>query len=420
MSKILNVGIDISLNTAACSLLPQEGRYLGKPTEIENMPSGFDQLYARISSAIQSENFTTVLIGLEASSMYGVHLMDYFLTHPFSEGVVTRVYQINAKYIHRFKKAFPEREKTDLVDAQIIAEYLRFGKLPVEYNPTALYLPLRRLVRYRYHLVKAIEREKKIFMAHLFLKFPGWVQDRPLKVLGKTALDVLSEFSLDTLAEMPLEELALFVAKAGKNRSPDPEAIAEEIQKAARESYRIRPELASSVTFILATIRRTLGAFQESLREMNKAIADQTKGFINPLLSVKGIGPVYASGILASVGDIRRFSSHDKLARMAGLTWKRNQTGMFEAEQTRMVRECDKYLRYYLIEAANSLRMHNELYQAYYQKKYQEASHHKHKRALVLTARKLVRLVFALLSKNQLCDPLRENHAPKSCAQNCQ
>jgi transposase len=66
-----------------------------------------------------------------------------------------------------------------------------------------------------------------------------------------------------------------------------------------------------------------------------------------------------------------------------------------------MVRECDKYLRYYLIEAANSLRVHNEVFKSYYQKKYQEVKKHRHKRALVLTARKLVRLVFALLAKNQ-------------------
>jgi hypothetical protein len=32
---------------------------------------------------------------------------------------------------------------------------------------------------------------------------------------------------------------------------------------------------------------------------------------------------------------------------------------------------------------------------------------HSHKRALVLTARKLVRLIFALLSKDQLYDPAR-------------
>ena len=38
---------------------------------------------------------------------------------------------------------------------------------------------------------------------------------------------------------------------------------------------------------------------------------------------------------------------------------------------------------------------------AYYWRKYQEVSKYQHKRALVLTARKLVRLVHALLTKNE-------------------
>ena len=53
-------------------------------------------------------------------------------------------------------------------------------------------------------------------------------------------------------------------------------------------------------------------------------------------------------------------------------------------------------------EAANSVRRHIPEYQAYYAKKYAEVPKHQHKRALALTSRKLVRLVFGLLAKNQL------------------
>ena len=399
MNKILNVGIDISLNKACCCLLSQEGKYLGPVFEVDNNPIGFDMLKERVLEATKEGGFCLIHMGFEASSMYGYHLAEYFKQISLLSEV--KVYMINAKYVHRFKKAFPEKEKTDLVDAQFVAEYLRFGKLPVEYEPDRLYLPLKRLIRYRYHLVKSLEREKKLFVANLFLKFPGWVQARPIKTLNKTSFDVLAEFSVDELTRMPLDELTLFVARAGRNRSPDPEAIAAEIKKAARESYRIREELSSSVTFILASIHRNITALSKALKELNKAIQGQSGGFVNPLISVKGIGPVYAAGIIASIGDIKRFSSHDKLARFAGLVWKRKQTGKSESEETRMVRECDKYLRYYLIEAANSLRVHNEVFKSYYQKKYQEVKKHRHKRALVLTARKLVRLVFALLAKNQ-------------------
>ena len=48
-------------------------------------------------------------------------------------------------------------------------------------------------------------------------------------------------------------------------------------------------------------------------------------------------------------------------------------------------------------------------YLRYYRAKYDESSKHKHKRAVVLTARKLVRLVDAMLRRNQLYIPLPLN-----------
>ena len=45
--------------------------------------------------------------------------------------------------------------------------------------------------------------------------------------------------------------------------------------------------------------------------------------------------------------------------------------------------------------------MHTAEYRAYYDRKYHEVRQHQHKRALVLTARKLVRLVVRLLATNQ-------------------
>ncbi len=63
------------------------------------------------------------------------------------------------------------------------------------------------------------------------------------------------------------------------------------------------------------------------------------------------------------------------------------------------------YLRYYLIEAANLVRIHSAEYGRYYHIKYDESTKQKHKRALVLTARKLVRLVDAMLRRNQLYIP---------------
>jgi transposase len=105
---------------------------------------------------------------------------------------------------------------------------------------------------------------------------------------------------------------------------------------------------------------------------------------------------------VAELGDIARFEfDQAKVAKFAGFKWKKHQSGDFTAEETHLTRTGNRYLRYYFCEAANAVRMHDAEYAAYYDRKYREVRQHQHKRAIVLTARKLVRLVVRLLTSNQ-------------------
>ncbi len=170
----------------------------------------------------------------------------------------------------------------------------------------------------------------------------------------------------------------------------------------ARESYRIRPTLAKSVDLVLATTLANIRALDKSLKHVDNAIASAIKGFEITLQSIPGIGPVYAAGIFAEIGSISRFQTEAQLARYAGLAWRKTQSGEFEGDQTPLMRSANAYLRYYLVEGANSVRNHEPSYRAFYKRKYNEVSRHQHKRALVLTARKLVPLIWALLSRGEI------------------
>jgi hypothetical protein len=79
----------------------------------------------------------------------------------------------------------------------------------------------------------------------------------------------------------------------------------------------------------------------------------------------------------------------------------RSGSGDFEAEDRRMAKTGDRYLRYYLIQAADKMRKHIPDYADFYARKYWEASKHQHKRTLVLMARKSVGLVVGLLHRNE-------------------
>ena len=64
-----------------------------------------------------------------------------------------------------------------------------------------------------------------------------------------------------------------------------------------------------------------------------------------------------------------------------------------KAPESRLTRTGNRYLRYYFCEVANSVRMRDKDYADFYNRKYKEVRKHQHKRTVVLTARKLVRLV---------------------------
>ena len=76
------------------------------------------------------------------------------------------------------------------------------------------------------------------------------------------------------------------------------------------------------------------------------------------LTSIPGVGLVYAAGIIAEVGQIERFENQAKLAKYAGLHWKKSESGNYKSENTPLTKRGNRYLRYYLIEAANSVRRH--------------------------------------------------------------
>lgn len=407
--KTLHLGIDVSSRSFAAHLKTGDGLSLGKSREFPNTPEGAQALETHLLELLQAGTYERLLVGLEATAFYDWHLADHLAcSAALLSRVQVKVFRLNALRVSRFHKGTGEIDKTDAVDAAVLADFLRLGRnLPAPHVAGNPYVPLQRLTRYRFHAVQTLNREISHFLTHLFLQHSGLSQQNPLHHPTRTTgLALIEEFlSSEEIAHRSLEDLTTFLIQHGKNRFPDPCAMAEAIQRAARESFRLRPELARSEHFILASLARTLRSLRTSLKEINRAIADLMQAFPNTLTSLPGVGPVFSAGILSEVGDIRRFPDDNAVAKMAGLVWPRHQSAAFEAQDRRLLRSANTYLRYYLVEAANALRTHDAGYRAYYESKFTEVSRHQHKRALVLTARKLVRLVFALLSKGQLYRP---------------
>ena len=402
----LYVGIDVSSKTNVTYLMRPDGSKYSS-FSVQNNVGGAKILSDKIVSAMNTLKLNDVVIGMEATSIYGDHLV-HELREDGSLGQFQRkIHVLNPKQVRKFKDAYSDLPKNDFVDAFIIADHLRFGRIASEvYMDDYRYEALKTLTRARFYAVQNLAREKQRFANYLFQKYSELAQSPDFKNTSATMLNLVSDFeSVDDLANVPLEDLAAYIEKSGRGRFTDPEAVAKQIQAAAKGSYRLPKTINDSVNQAMSASIATMRAMEAQIKALNKAIEQQFEIIPNTLTSIPGIGPVYSAGIIAEIGDIHRFESQASVAKYAGLVWTQHQSGNFEAERTHMIKSGNRFLRYYLLEAANSVRRCDSEFRRYYDLKFKEVNVGQHKRALALTARKLVRLVFRLLKDNRLYIP---------------
>ena len=409
----LFVGIDISSRENVVALLDFESSTPLLSFSVANNQPGAVELAQKLAAFLRFHtDLKSLMIALESTSFYGIHIANYLSSCQLLMPFHTTVFCVNPKMIANYKKSFIDLGKNDYIDAFVIADFARVGRITIKPWRGSQFLALQRLTRHRLHLAKSLTREKTYMLSNIFLKFSEFslldVDEQPFSNgFGATASSVLTDFlSTEEIADMPVEALIHYICGKGHNRFPNPEKTASLLQQAARNSYRLDKCLYEPLTISIASSFNLISTYTSEMKVVNKAIEKTLKGLdpnaYQSLLSIPGIGPVMAAGILAEIGYIDAFKSQDALAKYAGLVWRENQSGNFTADNTRLSKAGNAYLRYYLIEAVGHVKNHCGEFAAFYQKKYDEVKTHQHKRALALTARKFIRLIFGLLAKHQL------------------
>lgn len=408
----LFVGIDVSSRENVVCAIDYEAQKHLRFSVLNNQPGAIMLATKLQEFLLGNREVDKVVIALEATSFYGIHIANYLSSCEQLMPFQPYVYCINPKMIANYKKSYIGLGKTDAIDAFVIADFARVGRITTPPWRGSQFLALQRLTRHRLHIAKSLTREKTYMLSNIFLKFSEFSNldkdKRPFSdQYGTTAASVLTDFlSTEEVANLPVETLISHICQKGKHQFTKPERTAFLLQQAARNSYRLDKCLYEPLTISIASSFNLISAYESEMKAINKAIEKTLRG-LDPnayqcLISIPGIGPVYAAGIIAEIGSIEAFRSQEALAKYAGLVWRENQSGKFKADDTALSKAGNTYLRYYLIEATNHIRNYLGEYAAFYQKKYDEVKTHQHKRALALTARKFVRLIFGLLANHQL------------------
>lgn len=115
------------------------------------------------------------------------------------------------------------------------------------------------------------------------------------------------------------------------------------------------------------------------------------------LRSIPGVGKVSAATLVAYVGDIKRFSSAEKLTAYIGLDCRVYESGISIKGKGYLTKRGNTYLRFVLFNAAGIARRKIPQLKAYFEKKIKEGKHYFS--ALCAVERKLVHLIFAVWTR---------------------
>ncbi len=413
MSQNLNtlyIGIDVSKESNYVYITNFNQSFKKSFNTLNNI-HGAEMIETKLLEILDGKEYTDIVCVLESTGIYSAHIATYLSNSFALLRYRILVYCINPKISRNYRASFSDMDKTDPKDSYILADIARVGRTK-DLHPFkgSQKLALQRLTRHRVHLAELLTKEKTYALTNIYLKFSEFGKSDYTFTANKwsnTALSVLEEYSSpEEIINTSLEDLVDFIITVSKNKFANPSNVAKLIKKAARASYRLDQVAYEPINHAISSSLILIRTYDAEIKKVNKSIEDLLKGFNLPeylsLRSIPGIGPVFAAGILSEIGSVHQFKGEESIAKYAGITWRKNQSGNFEADDTKMTKTGNQYLRYYLIEAANSVKNYIPTYSTYYHKKFNEVTNHQHKRALALTARKLIRLIYGLMSKGQL------------------
>lgn len=241
---------------------------------------------------------------------------------------------VNAQHL----KAVPGR-KTDLRDAEWIADLLRHGLLRPSFIPSAFERELRELTRYRTRLIQ--NRSRTINRLHKTL------EDTNIK-LTSVATDIMGKSAQDIL-------------KALLDGQTDPHILAELAKGRMRAkkdllAQALAGRLEAHHRFLIAEHLCLIEHLDERIALADAEIAGRLKPYeaiITRLDTIPGVDRRSAEVFLAEIGlDIHRFPSAQHLASWAGICPGNNESA--GKRLSGKMRKGNAWLRSALVEAAHA------------------------------------------------------------------
>ena len=124
----LFVGIDVSSKSnVVCAMDFDENQYIS--SSFKNNQPGADELAKMILECMKiHSNLNTIVVALESTSVYSIHIANFLSTCEVLMPYKPYVFCLNPKATANYRKSYIAMEKSDPMDAYLIADFARCGR----------------------------------------------------------------------------------------------------------------------------------------------------------------------------------------------------------------------------------------------------------------------------------------------------
>lgn len=388
------VGIDIGKNSHFfCVLNREDGEVLVEPSSFKNNQEGFNFLLQTLAPYDKA----SVLIGMEDTGHYHFALLRYLLSKAFNVAL------INPIATDMTRKMQGGISKNDKLDTLTICDVLSSSNRKKSYRITKAdkfaYYEQRQLTRHHHNLKEELNVYTNRLQKCIDLVFPEFNCLFKSKY-GTVYMNLLKTFgSADKIAHADIRSIRKCFDIHGKGNRIS--LNAEQLKEAARTSIGIA-SMADEIQ-----IRHLIGQIElihAQLDEIDAKIEEFSCKTNSPIISIPGISHFSGTSILAEIGDICNYPKASKLAKLAGVAPYEHESSQYRAEHTAITKKGSKYLRKTLYQIIVPVITFNPVFKSYYELKRSQGK--SHRCAQGHCVRKLLRVIYHLLSTDQQFDPL--------------